>query len=515
MSIDWVLNINGQPIELEKNLAGKPRVFPISLTAQLNQAQVFTLGEDRKEFGTNLLTPTFSKWSLVELYYQGTRVFWGRVFEIQYPTRPGSPPIIYTCYGPQAFAAMVDVTVSWGIGQMIPNLSMGDQSLRDSIMEPENLSDTPSAITFSLYYPRLRRLIPWLLSQNSDNLSRWGLTSQINLGNLANDNAKIDQWEQYINRSLTDVILSALEHAPRYRIIIDCATMTWHVVDVLNMPLLRLPNKRWAVWDIRESVIGCATTVKLHTLGSGFNSQAIGTLSPAWDERLEETWTIDRANSTMGETQVEGNDSFVFRRFSYSNIPDVLEDMPMEAQFDYHALDKSGSGTTKTTKYHTIKIAQVDTKTKTIMLDQPAVRGSQYNGRDFEVNLKIPGKAQLASNVKLVYYRRSGVPPTTKTAGPNGKFYSIVGNEVVRNIYLESSDYDMFTPQDFLDLIKDPFYTGNVAFFGPPPVESWLLDKKFSFYAPNSVDIIDAFVAQMTYDFSSDQTSLSISTDLR
>jgi len=499
---DWQLKINNQVMDLTGTAIDQPRVNPQSLIATIDGDLTFTFTEDRRKSLIQHIdqrSGSFHEWDKVELYYQNTRIFWGRIVQINYTYGP----IHYTCAGPKFFMSLVTAGTQWKNGVFMPAVILGDRSLvNENLMESESKADSISGQTFTLWYMTLRKFLPWLITQHASQLQAYGLTATVTMGNLANDPVRMDQSVQYRSRSLSSVIDDSLGVNPRYRVIPDCTTLGWRVIDLLDLDEIDIQDRYYQDRPLTKSIQGCATSVTVSTMGEETEGRTQTELTPAWNRSLEQTWDVTKSNNSInGENSPM---AYVFRRFSYGNCYPI-DTMRMDVILEI-------DGPTGT-EQRMCNIAQVDTNNQTLMLSEPAI--THTRGNRCESNLIIPGKARSAARVFLNYWDRMSILPQTDTAGPDGLLYQLIGTTIERHYYVESQDFYAGLAQDILNLIKDPYWTGELIVAGAPNISWWRMSCKYTFTDQGVGENIEPFISELVYDFASDTSTVRLSTDKR
>jgi len=282
------------------------------------------------------------------------------------------------------------------------------------------------------------------------------------------------------NYPLDQALLLILEdqHAG---IVVDPETLVWHFhrFDQLPQRQLRLNaagGEKLLSVQVDNDLLGRCSAVKLFGPRTVQIAAAEQEVQPAWDSALESSWSWPHRHYSSGSAEADEY-CWVYRRYSYAGIDDLLEDQPVQL---LQQVTLSGGYTTLVP----VETMPLDTANKYVVARYPLVESpAQYrvNGDTVE----IPGRARAASRVVLRYRRLAGVAacscryPQSGFDGPVAKLFNF---QRQRSVYVsDASEANETNARRLWSNGSLPAYRCRLTVRGVAPRQFSNLDCKLRF----------------------------------
>ncbi|MFA5864480.1 MAG: hypothetical protein WC975_07305 [Phycisphaerae bacterium] len=192
------------------------------------------------------------------------------------------------------------------------------------------------------------------------------------------------------NHDLKTILLQLLSLG-NYSLGIDPETLAWQILppeqlNVYEMNLRRGSPYGLVGYRIHSSLADCCSAVRL--VSDRQTAIAFAEAVPAWDSELESQWQLRHARYASPDSDQPDNLVWVFRRFSYGGIENLLENQPVELV--QKVPTESGGWT-----YELIETLAPDRVNKYITAKFPVLASPE--GRRINIRNPLPaGKSQMS-----------------------------------------------------------------------------------------------------------------------
>ncbi len=204
---------------------------------------------------------------------------------------------------------------------------------------------------------------------------------------------------RFENCSLKSVLQNLLS-AGNYVLTISPATLSWDIksadeLDIYELNVSRSSEKQLVEYRIKTDLSERCSAVKL--VSSRKVSIGYASATPAWNSLLESDWRIRNGGFSQPDNDEPDECFWVYRRYSYSGISDLLESYPIEL-VQKQPNDSGGYS------YQVIETLMIDKENKYIVSKWPILSVPDC-GKINRRNGLIKGKAQCGEvYIRYRYY---------------------------------------------------------------------------------------------------------------
>ena len=272
------------------------------------------------------------------------------------------------------------------------------------------------------------------------------------------------------NYPLPQALLMAIEDQD-VGMIVDAQSLIWQFHRLSNLPemdfqLGDLSGRTVLVMEVNNDIRDRFTAVKLHGPRSLSIAGAESELLPAWDSQLEASWSWPHRHYTTANSGA--NDyCWVYRRFSYADVDDLLEDQPVQL---LQQIRLAGGSYTLVP----VDILPLDTDNKYVVACYPLVETPAGHRVNFDIPA-VPGQAGPPNKVILRYRKLAGISVSTSrypSSGFAGALTQLGGLEQELAVYLP--DIDQVTQSHARSLwtkLRGPNLACKLKWHGQLPTE--------------------------------------------
>ncbi len=228
---------------------------------------------------------------------------------------------------------------------------------------------------------------------------------------------------------------------------IDSEDKVWRFRRVQDLPIEEFSvdeDYRLMGFKFGSNLSQLASAVKIV---SGTNVKiSYAQATPAWDSQLEDDWSLRVQFYSAPDDDKPNEQAYVYRRFSYADIPNLLENYPIELVQKVQTEDGN-------TTYKIVETQSIDRENKTILAKYPILEPPQAK-RINKRNARIKGKANIGD--VYIRYRQLDTQPLLQTRYPQIGFTgSILTTAGIRNerVYYQSKTEEI-TYQRAVELFR-------------------------------------------------------------